>query len=155
MLEELLRAIEKRYGSFDNVEEFIRKAQVLNYELMRPMFEAFQAHKFKSTGIIQWMLNSAWPEMYWQLYDWYLMPNGAFYGTKTACQPLHLIYNYGDKCIYANNEYNKSFENLNAEISYSIGLSENGSGNVVYDTTNVTMDYNDIDRWQIGLNYKF
>ncbi|MCK5209598.1 MAG: glycoside hydrolase family 2, partial [Cyclobacteriaceae bacterium] len=93
-------AIIKRYGPADNVEEFCLKSQMLNYELMRPMFEAFQAYKGKATGIIQWMLNSAWPEMYWQLYDSYLMPNGAFYATKKACEPLHLLYNYGDNSIY-------------------------------------------------------
>jgi exo-1,4-beta-D-glucosaminidase len=46
------------------------------------------------------MLNAAWPKMYWQLWDWYLMPTGAFYGAKKACEPRQLIYNYGDRSIY-------------------------------------------------------
>ena len=109
-------AIKERYGNPLNLYEFNQKAQVMNYELMRPMFEAFQVNKEKSTGIIQWMLNAAWPKMYWQLYDYYLMPTAAFYATQKACAPLHLIYNYGDYKIYAVNDHLNTIKNLKARI---------------------------------------
>jgi exo-1,4-beta-D-glucosaminidase len=99
-LDRYREALARRYGPARSVEEFARKAQVLNYELMRPMFEAFRVHRGRATGVIQWMLNAAWPKMYWQLYDWYLMPTGAFYGAKKACEPQQLIYHYGDNAIY-------------------------------------------------------
>ncbi|MGL4520030.1 MAG: glycosyl hydrolase 2 galactose-binding domain-containing protein [Phocaeicola sp.] len=103
-LDKFLVNYEARYWKAENVEDFAFDVQLSNYELIRAMFEAFEVNRGElSTGIIQWMLNSAWPEMYWQLYDWYLNPNGAFYGTKTACQPLNLIYNYATKGIYWNN----------------------------------------------------
>jgi len=98
-LDQYENGLTKRYGEAKTVEEFARKAQALNYELMRPMFEAFRVHRGRATGVIQWMLNAAWPKMWWQLYDWYLMPTGAFYGARKACQPLQLIYNYGDHSI--------------------------------------------------------
>lgn len=110
-------AVDKRYGKPDSVEEFTMKAQALNYELMRPMFEAFQANKEIATGIIQWMLNSAWPEMYWQLYGHDLMPNGAFYGAKTACKPIHLLYDYGDNSVRFVNDTFDSIHNHKAEIN--------------------------------------
>jgi len=103
-LDQYQNAVTRRYGGAKTVEEFARKAQALNYELMRPMFEAFRVHRGRATGVIQWMLNAAWPKMWWQLYDWYLMPTGAFYGAKKACQPLQLIYNYGDRSIYLVND---------------------------------------------------
>jgi exo-1,4-beta-D-glucosaminidase len=103
-LDRYREAIAKRYGEPSTVEEFARKAQTLNYELMRPMFEAFRINQGQATGVIQWMLNAAWPKMYWQLYDWYLMPTGAFYGAKKACEPLQLIYHYGDNSIYLVND---------------------------------------------------
>lgn len=109
-------AINERYGAPDSIEEFDIKAQAMNYELMRPMFEAFQVHKEKSTGVIQWMLNGAWPKMYWQLYDYYLNPTATFYATKKACAPLQLIYNYGDHQIYAVNDHLTRIENLKAQI---------------------------------------
>jgi len=111
------KALIQRYGNCNNEEEFARIAQVMNYELMRPMFEAFRVNKGLTTGIIQWMYNSAWPAMYWQLFDSYLMPNGAFYGAKKALEPLQLIYNYADKSVYAVNSSQKSFSNLKAEMS--------------------------------------
>lgn len=111
-----VEALNRRYGKPGSVEEFARKAQAANYEAMRAMFEAFGVNKPVATGIIQWMLNSAWPEMYWQLYDFYLMPNGAFYGAKTANQPLNIVYNYGDKAVYVVNDTHVSRDNLSAEV---------------------------------------
>lgn len=100
-----LNIYEKRYWKDSDIDDFAFNVQMSNYESVRSMFEAFVINRTtKSTGVVQWMLNSAWPEMYWQLYDWYLNPNGAFYGTKNASRPLNIIYNYGDKQIYLSND---------------------------------------------------
>jgi exo-1,4-beta-D-glucosaminidase len=80
------------------------------------MFEAFIAHKPKSTGLIQWMLNSAWPELYWQLYDTYLQPNGSFYAVRKACNPIHAIYRYGFDDIYLANEDLQDAGNVTVKI---------------------------------------
>jgi exo-1,4-beta-D-glucosaminidase len=109
-------ALNKRYGESSGVEEFAYKAQVMNYEIMRPMFEAFVAHKPVSTGLVQWKLNSAWPELIWQLYDTYLQPNGSFYGVKKACAPLHAIYSYGSDEIFIANEDLQDAEDLTVKI---------------------------------------
>jgi len=110
------QALESRYGPVNGVEQFAYKAQVLNYELIRPMFEAFRVRKGLATGVVQWMLNAAWPKLYWQLYDWYLMPTGAYYGTKKACEPLQLAYDYANRSIFLVNDTQKRFENLTADI---------------------------------------
>ncbi len=111
-----ITAIDKRYGKSSSVEEFSYKAQVNNYEIMRPQFEAFIAHKPKSTGLVQWQLNSAWPKLIWQLYDTYLQPNGSFYGVKKACTPLHAIYRYGFNDVYLANEDLEDAKNLTVTI---------------------------------------
>ena len=116
-LERYTLALNNRYGAAKSVEEYAIKAQLLNYELMRPMFEAFSVNRYDATGVVQWMLNSAWPEMYWQLYDSYLMPNGAFYATKKAGEPLHALYNYNDKCIYLVNDRLQNEENITITVS--------------------------------------
>ncbi len=112
-----LTALNKRYGEPKNLEELALKSQLMNYEAIRPMFEAFVVNKPVSTGVVQWMLNSPWPEFYWQLYDYSLMPTGALYGTKKACAPLNLIYNYYDKKIYVSNDGVGPMENFDAEFS--------------------------------------
>jgi exo-1,4-beta-D-glucosaminidase len=116
-LDRYTEALNNRYGKANSAEEYAQKAQMLNYELMRPMFEAFSVNRYKATGVIQWMLNSAWPEMYWQLYDYYLMPNGAFYATKKAGEPLQAMYNYADKSIYLVNDRLQDESNITVVIN--------------------------------------
>ena len=67
-------ALANRYGKSDNVEDFATKSQMQTYEGVRAMYEAYSRNKYESTGVIQWMLNNAWPSMIWHLYDYYLRP---------------------------------------------------------------------------------
>jgi exo-1,4-beta-D-glucosaminidase len=103
-MDRYVEALNRRYGPSGSVEEFLFKAQAASYEAIRPMFESFAVNRPLATGVIQWMLNSAWPETYWQLYDWYLMPNGAFYGARAACRSPGLAYDYDDRTVYAVND---------------------------------------------------
>jgi exo-1,4-beta-D-glucosaminidase len=139
-LDRFLKGLSARYGKPSGIEDFAFKSQVSNYELMRPMFEAFIAHKPVSTGLVQWKLNSAWPELIWQLYDTYLQPNGSFYGTRKACTPLHAIYRYGFNDIYLANEDLADAEGLTVEIKiydiYSkLVFSDKWSGSIKTNTS--------------------
>lgn len=59
------------------------------------MFEGYSRNKYNATGLIQWMLNSAWPSNMWHLFDFYLQIGGSGFGAKKAnSQPLHLLYSY-------------------------------------------------------------
>jgi len=109
-------AINKRYGESNNLKEFLKKAQLTNYELIRPMFESYSVNRYEATGLIQWMFNSAWPSMYWQLYDWYLLPNASFYSVKHACKPVHILYRYLYDDIWVINENFYPIYNLEARI---------------------------------------
>ena len=99
-----LEATTGLYGKPADVRDFIKKAHALDYDGTRAMFEAFRCHVPRSTGIVQWMLNSAWPSLYWQLYDWYMVATAGYFGTKKACQPVQLVFNYGDRCVWAVND---------------------------------------------------
>jgi len=109
-------AMRERLGWPENVAEYCDRAQFLNFEAMRGMFEAFVARRPLATGIIQWMFNSAWPKLWWQLYDYYLMPTGAFYGAKKANTPVHLIYDYETREVIASNLSAVKAEKLNALV---------------------------------------
>jgi exo-1,4-beta-D-glucosaminidase len=93
-------ALNNRYGKSDNVEDLARKSQLQTYEGVRAMYEAYSRNKYQSTGVIQWMLNNAWPSMIWHLYDYYLRPAGGYFGAKRAMEPLHPIYGYDDHSIW-------------------------------------------------------
>ncbi len=103
-LDVLKDVVTKRYGQPMDLDDFLRKANLVNYDGTRAMFESFRVNIPKSTGLIQWMLNSAWPSLYWQLYDFYLQPTAAYYAVKNANETVQLIYNYGDHAVYAVNE---------------------------------------------------
>ena len=75
-----------------------------SYEGTKVMFEAFRVSIPRATGIIQWMLNSARPSVYWQLYDYYLQPNASYYAVKRGNQPVQLIYDYQRRAVFAVNE---------------------------------------------------
>lgn len=109
-------AIARRLGEPDNLEEYCTKAQYINYENTRAMYEAIEANKYTSTGAIHWMLNSAWPKLYWQLYDYYMMPAGAFYGIRKARENVHIIYDYASDAVLAVNNTDDKYEKLSASI---------------------------------------
>ena len=92
------------YGEASSFEDYVKKAHALDYDATRSMFEAFRCHIGKATGIVQWMLNSAWPSFYWQLFDWYDVPTAGYYGVKNGCAPVQLIYNYGTREVVAVND---------------------------------------------------
>jgi len=96
-------ALEARYGKASDVVDYTFKSQLMAYEGIRAMFEAFSRNKYTSTGLIQWMLNNAWPGIIWHLYDYFLLPGGGYFGAKVANQPLLPLYSYPDGSIWAVN----------------------------------------------------
>ena len=93
-------ALANRYGKSDNVDDFAIKSQMQTYEGVRAMYEAYSRNKYQATGVIQWMLNNAWPSMIWHLYDYYLRPGGGYFGAKRAMEALHPIYGYDDHSVW-------------------------------------------------------
>jgi exo-1,4-beta-D-glucosaminidase len=93
-------ALNARYGKADSAQDFTFKSQLMTYEGVRAMFEAYSRNKYEATGVVQWMLNNAWPSLIWHLYDYYLRPGGGYFGAKIAMEPLHPIYGYDDHSVW-------------------------------------------------------
>jgi exo-1,4-beta-D-glucosaminidase len=93
-------ALNARYGKANSVEDFTSKSQLMTYEGVRAMYEAYSRNKYNSTGVVQWMLNNGWPSMIWHLYDYYLRPGGGYFGAKKATQAIDPIYGYDDHSIW-------------------------------------------------------
>ena len=93
-------AQDNRYGKSTSAEQFTYRSQLMTYEGVRAMFEAYSRNKYTSTGVIQWMLNNAWPSMIWHLYDYYLQPGGGYFGAKKATQPFDPVYGYDDHSVW-------------------------------------------------------
>ncbi len=118
-------ALNARYGTAASVEDYSRKSQVMAYEGHRAMFEAFGRNKYTSTGVIQWMLNTAWPGLIWHLYDWYLRPGGSYFGAKKANEPLHVQYSYDDRSVVVVNSYYRAVAGLDISAKiYNLDMTE-------------------------------
>jgi exo-1,4-beta-D-glucosaminidase len=109
-------ALDRRYGPSRSMEEYSLKSQAAAYEGERAMFEAYVRNKYTSTGVIQWMLNNAWPSMIWHLYDWYLMPSGGYFGAKKANELLHVQYSEDDNGVYVTNSMYQPSPNMKVRV---------------------------------------
>ena len=105
-------AMNARYGEPKGLEEYALKAQVAAYESHRAMFESFRERKYTATGVVQWMLNTAWPGLIWHLYDFYLRPGGSYFGAKKANEALHVQYAYDDRSVAVVNATLKDFPGM-------------------------------------------
>jgi len=92
-------ALEMRYGKPKDLADLAWKSQAMTYEGQRAMFEAYGRNKYKSTGIIQWMLNNAWPSLIWHLYSYDLRPAGGYFGSKLALEPVHVQFSHDDRSV--------------------------------------------------------
>jgi exo-1,4-beta-D-glucosaminidase len=96
-------ALAGRYGPVTGLEDYVRKAQLAQYENVRAQFEAYGRNFSDATnpsnGQIYWLLNSGWTSLHWQLFDYYLDQGGAYYGAKKANEPLHVQYSYDNRSV--------------------------------------------------------
>ena len=133
-IDRFVNGMEQRYGKAANLEDFLRKSQAMNYEAQRAMFEAYGRNKYESTGVIQWMLNNAWPSIIWNLYDYYLVPGGAYFGSKKACEPLHVQYSYDDDSVAVVNGYDHAFAGASVRATiYDINVEPKARQDVTLD----------------------
>ena len=96
----------KRYGEPVSMEDFCNKMQLMNAIGYQGIFEA-AGHKLNDIGgVMLWKLNSAFPSVVWQVYDWFLMPNAGYYFMQNACEPVHIQLSINDfKVLVINRTY--------------------------------------------------
>ncbi len=86
--------VEARYGKIANLPDFARKAQLMNYEAFRAMYEGRNAQMFHpTTAVITWMSDPAQPSFVWQIYHYDLEPNASFFGVQKAGEMQHIQFN--------------------------------------------------------------
>jgi hypothetical protein len=84
-------AIETRLGAATGLDDFCVKAQFVNYENIRAMFEAWNTKLWNdASGLMLWMSNPAHHSTVWQTYDYDLDVNGTYYGARKGCEALHV-----------------------------------------------------------------
>jgi exo-1,4-beta-D-glucosaminidase len=118
-------AMDAMYAKPTSAAQFTRMAGTMEYASERAMFEAYSRNKYFSTGVIQWMLNDAWPSFIWHLYDYNLEADAGYFAVKKACEPLHIQYSYDDQSIVVVNSTYKRVDGLRASVDvHGIGWNE-------------------------------
>jgi hypothetical protein len=86
-----LAEIQAEFGAATSLEDFDRKAQMLNYVDHRAIFEGMNAHLWApNSGRMLWMTQPAWPSTMWQILSSDYDTQASYYGVKKACEPVHV-----------------------------------------------------------------
>ena len=83
-------AVNSYFGPSPDAETFAARAQWVNYDAYRAMFESRSKHR---RGLLLWMSHPAWPSMAFCTYDWFLDCTASYYACRKACEPLHVQWN--------------------------------------------------------------
>lgn len=107
-----VRSIDSLYGPASSLEDFCKKAQMINYDSHRAMFEAWNSKLWNNTsGLLLWMTHPAWPSTIWQVYSWDYETFGSYFASQKACEPIHVQLNLNDSQVVVVNTSLKTVKN--------------------------------------------
>lgn len=109
-------AIRTLYGNPLTTRQYADNAQYVNADSYRAMFEGANHRMWDITsGVMIWKLNSCWPDVGWQIYDWFLNPNAAYYFSKKAMEPIHIQMNANNRQLSVINATHRELHQFTIE----------------------------------------
>ena len=102
------------FGEPQSIEDFCRKAQILNMEACKSLMESWQSQR--GSGVLVWMSQPSWPSMICQTYDWYFEPTAAFFAFRTACEQVHVLWRPDTEAVQVVNNTARSYEGMSADV---------------------------------------
>lgn len=103
----------ERYGRIQDLETYVKFAQVVNYDQYRSLTEGRAAKMWEwYTGFLIWKTQNPWTALRGQAYDWYLDVNAMFFGIKKGSEPFHPLYNLESKKVELVNSTLKAYKEL-------------------------------------------
>ncbi|WP_199902587.1 LamG-like jellyroll fold domain-containing protein [Azospirillum sp. B4] len=108
-----MAAMDRKLGEATSLADFERKAQLMNYESHRAIFEGMNAGLWTvNSGRLLWMTQPAWPSTNWQIMSHDYDTHGAFYGVQKAAEPLHVQLNAPDDGVAVVNNTREAAKGL-------------------------------------------
>jgi hypothetical protein len=90
-------AMTAKLGAPTSLEDFERKAQLMNYETHRAIFEGMNQELWtKSSGRLLWMTQPAWPSTMWQILSHDYDTHASYYGTQKGSEIVHVQMSLAD-----------------------------------------------------------
>lgn len=96
-------ALWARLDAPTSLEDYVQKSQISDYEATRAQFESWASMwnaPRPATGVIYWMLTSAFPSLHWNLWDYYMRPSGGYFGAKVGTRIEHVVYDPVRKVVH-------------------------------------------------------
>ena len=104
------------YGAATGIEDFCRKAYMVNLEGFKAIYEAWNNKLWSDcSGVMIWMSNPCWPSLTWNTYDYYLEPTASYFGIRKACEPVHIQWSMGSNDVKVVNCTLKALKAVKAE----------------------------------------
>jgi len=112
-----MESLERRFGAGTSFADFERKAQMMNLEGHKAMFEGFLGHLWtKNSGRLLWMTHPSWTSNAWQIYSSDYDTHAAYYGIAKAAEPLHVQLNLPDNRLVVINTTQSDQLGLTARV---------------------------------------
>ena len=117
-LNEYVEAVDRLYGKAESLDDFCRKVQFINYDSYRAMFESWNSVMWADgSGVLLWMSHPAWPSVEWQTYSWDYETFGSYYGSRKACEPVHVQMNLDDHDVVVLNTTTSVLEDMKVTLA--------------------------------------
>ena len=118
-------AIRRLYGEPEGVVDYCMKAHLVTATQHRAWSEAVNHRLWEITsGLWEWKVNSCWPDVNWQIYDWYLRPMVSAYYYRLAFEPLHVQLSPLDGMVTVINRRVSPEKGLTVDVSVLDGDSK-------------------------------
>ena len=89
-----METMSQEFGAPTSLADFDLKAQMINYEAHRAIFEGFNAHLWSpNSGRLLWMTQPAWPSTQWQIFSHDYDTQASFFAVKKAAEQIHVQMN--------------------------------------------------------------
>jgi Concanavalin A-like lectin/glucanases superfamily len=96
--------MEVMFGAATNLDDYVRKAQMMNYVDHRAIFEGMNAHLWSpNSGRMLWMTQPAWPSTMWEIFTSDYDTQASYYGVKKACEPVHVQLDLSNDTVAVTN----------------------------------------------------
>ena len=83
------------------------------------MFESWNSRLWgDASGVLLWMSHPAWPSVEWQTYSWDYETFGSYYGSRKACEPVHVQMNLDDHDVVVLNTTTSPLADLMVTMTY-------------------------------------
>ena len=100
-------------GEAKSLKDYCEKAQFVNYENMRAIFESSNHNMWEDCSAqLLWMTHPAWYSTLWQTYDYDFDVNGSWAGAKKGCESIHIQASLPDWQVDAVNTTSRDIKNV-------------------------------------------